>query len=61
MLAKDFIRRLLKEGWEIDRIEGSHHILKKGNETVSIPVHNKDMGKGLLHNLLKKPALINRR
>ena len=57
MLAKELIRQLKQDGWEIDRIEGSHHILKKGNETVSIPVHNKDIGKGLLHKIMRKTGL----
>jgi len=36
----------------VDRIEGSHHILAKGDKTLSVPVHgSKDLGKGLLHAL----------
>jgi len=51
--------KLLKEkGWELDRIEGSHHIMIKGKKTLSVPVHgNKDMGKGLLHALMKQGGL----
>jgi len=50
---------MLKEnGWHLDRVEGSHHILMKGGNTLSVPVHgNKDMGKGLLHALMKQGGL----
>jgi predicted RNA binding protein YcfA (HicA-like mRNA interferase family) len=50
---------LLKDkGWILDRIEGSHHIMEKGVKTLSVPVHgNKDLGKGLLHALMKQGGL----
>jgi len=51
------MKTLQKDGWQLDRVHGSHHILKKGNETISLPVHNKDMKPGLLSNLLKKAKL----
>jgi predicted RNA binding protein YcfA (HicA-like mRNA interferase family) len=42
----------------VDRIEGSHHILVKGNKTLLIPVHGgKDLGKGLLHALMRQGGL----
>ncbi len=31
---------LLQEGFELDRITGSHHIFKSGAVTFVIPVHN---------------------
>lgn len=57
MKPNELIKKLKKDGWEVDRIHGSHHILKKGNETVSIPVHSTDMKPGLLNNILKKTGL----
>ena len=57
MKPKELIKQLKQIGWELDRIHGSHYILKKGNETVSIPVHNTDMKPGLLNNILKKTGL----
>lgn len=57
MLPMELIKKLKKDGWEVDRIHGSHYILKKGGETVSIPAHNTDMGKGLLNKILKKTGL----
>jgi predicted RNA binding protein YcfA (HicA-like mRNA interferase family) len=43
---KDLIAELEKSGWQLDRIRGSHHILKKGGRTVTIPCHNSDLPKG---------------
>ena len=40
MKDRDFIKFLMKNGWKLDRINGSHHIFKKGI-TVSVPVHGK--------------------
>ena len=57
MKPRDLIKELKKNGWELDRIHGSHHILKKDSETISIPVHNTDMKPGLLNNILKKAGL----
>jgi predicted RNA binding protein YcfA (HicA-like mRNA interferase family) len=57
MKPRELIKQLEAQGWIVDRVHGSHHILKKGNETVSIPVHNSDMKPGLLNNILKKTGL----
>jgi predicted RNA binding protein YcfA (HicA-like mRNA interferase family) len=58
MTGKELIKMFKKEGWELDRINGSHHIIIKGKTTLSIPVHNnKDLPKGLLEKLLKEGGL----
>jgi len=58
MNGKQFIKLLQQNGWSLDRVEGSHHILIKGDKTLSIPVHSsKDLGKGLLHALMKQGGL----
>lgn len=58
MTGKELIKLLKKEGWELDRITSSHHIMKKGKQTLSVPVHsNKDLPKGLLEKLLKEGGL----
>lgn len=55
MTGKDVVRRLLAEGWELDRISGSHHIFKKGKRTVTVPVHgSKDLKAGTLNNIQKQ-------
>lgn len=52
--GKDLIKEFLKDGWTVDRVKGSHHILKKGSKTLTIPVHaGKDLGTGLEKKLRK--------
>ena len=56
--GKQLIKLLQEKGWHVDRIEGSHHILAKGNKTLSVPVHgSKDLGKCLLHVLMRQGGL----
>ena len=58
MSGKELLRKMIKNGWTEDRVEGSHHILKKGNRTEVVPVHgNKDLPKGLLNAILKRTEL----
>ncbi len=52
--GKDLVKEFEKDGWQLDRVSGSHHMMKKGAQTVSIPVHgSKDLGKGLEKKLRK--------
>jgi predicted RNA binding protein YcfA (HicA-like mRNA interferase family) len=56
--GKEFLRRLKAEGWKLDRVHGSHHIMVKGERTLSVPVHgSKDLPKGLLRRLMKEAGL----
>ncbi len=49
---------LLKDGWLLQRVIGSHHIMIKGRKSVVVPVHgNKSLGKGLEAKLLKQAGL----
>ena len=57
MKDKDLLNLLLKNGWVITGIKGSHHRLKKGNRVEVIPVHGKDMKIGLLTAILKRTGL----
>jgi len=55
MTGKDFVRKLLRDGWELDRVRGSHHIMRKDGVILSVPVHgNKDLKAGILNDLNKK-------
>ena len=55
MTGKDFIKKLLRDGWELDRVRGSHHIMRKDGVILSIPVHgNKDLKAGIYNDLNKK-------
>lgn len=56
--GKELIKLLEKAGWKLDRIQGSHHIMVKGDKTEVIPCHNKDIPIGLL-NAIKKEQVLN--
>jgi predicted RNA binding protein YcfA (HicA-like mRNA interferase family) len=49
MNGKQVIKLLEKEGWKLDRVTGSHHLLEKDGKVVPVPVHGAaDLGKGLV-------------
>jgi predicted RNA binding protein YcfA (HicA-like mRNA interferase family) len=53
--GKDFARILERNGWNLLRVQGSHHIYgKPGVEArISVPIHSGTvLKKGLLHHLL---------
>ena len=54
----ELIKLLRKHGWQLDRVAGSHHIMKKQTKTLTIPVHGKkDLPKGTLYDILKEAGL----
>lgn len=58
--GKDFVRVAERHGWQLKRIQGSHHILGKPGhrERLVVPVHgNQPLKTGLLHHLLKTAQL----
>jgi Predicted periplasmic or secreted lipoprotein len=57
MKSKELIKLLRENGWKLDRINGSHHIMIKDGKSLSIPVHNTDMKTGTLNKLLKEAGL----
>lgn len=49
MNGNEIIKRLKAEGWILDRVNGSHHVLVKEGRAVPVPVHGKrDLGEGLI-------------
>jgi predicted RNA binding protein YcfA (HicA-like mRNA interferase family) len=47
------VRALERAGFEVVRISGSHHVMKHPDgRTVPVPVHNRDIAKGTLRNIL---------
>ncbi|MBP6964369.1 MAG: type II toxin-antitoxin system HicA family toxin [Armatimonadetes bacterium] len=53
--GREIIRLLRSHGWQIARVEGSHHILTKPgrDETISVPVHgNHSLKSGIVHFIL---------
>ncbi len=57
MRDRDLLKLLQTNGWVIDRIHGSHHMLKKGERTLVVPIHGKDVKPGLLNRILKDAGL----
>lgn len=58
MTGKELKKLLLKNGWELVRINGSHNIFEKNGEIIVLPIHsNKDLKKGLELAILKQAGL----
>lgn len=58
--GKDVVKALEKLGFYLDRVSGSHHVMKKANpgRTAPVPVHgNADLPKGTLRNILKQAGI----
>lgn len=59
MKSKDLITQLLKAGWVLRGVKGSHHVFthpeKPGH--LSIPHPKKDLGVGLVQKLFKQAGL----
>jgi predicted RNA binding protein YcfA (HicA-like mRNA interferase family) len=48
MNGKLVIKKLEDQGWKVLRSKGSHYQLSKGKLHTSVPVKNKELGKGLI-------------
>ena len=57
MRDKDLLKLMKKNGWTVVRIQGSHHILQKGSQIDTLPIHGKDVPTGLLNAILKRTGL----
>ena len=58
--GKKFAKILERHGWQLIRIQSSHHIYYKSGETVriSVPIHgNKDLKIGLIRHFMKQAKL----
>ena len=56
--GKKMLALAKKNGWVIERISGSHHIVTKNGVHISIPIHkNQDLKKGIEHTLKKQLGL----
>ena len=58
--GKEMCRLLEQRGWELARIQGSHHIYRKTGrpERISVPVHgNQDLKRGLQLALMKAAGI----
>lgn len=59
MNGKELIKKMKKNGWILDRINGSHHIMvRDGKRSIPVPVHGKkDIPKGLASAILKQAEI----
>jgi predicted RNA binding protein YcfA (HicA-like mRNA interferase family) len=58
--AKELLKILKKQGFLLDRVKGSHHIMihKEKQLSVSVPFHKgKTLGKGITHAILKDAGI----
>ena len=51
---KQLIRVLEREGWQLDRVRGSHHVFRhpERHHRVVVPVHGRDLRPGTLRSIL---------
>lgn len=56
---KELLKVLKKDGWYVDRIRGSHHMLKHTSKVgrVTVPVHKEDLKPKALHTILKQAGV----
>ena len=61
--SADLLKELERNGWILDRVRGSHHILvhplKPG--PITVPHPRKDLGRGLLNRIRKQAGLPRRK
>ena len=53
------VRALRRVGWEVQRIRGSHHIMRHPQRpgVIIVPVHRKPVSKGTLNDILDLAGL----
>jgi len=59
---KQLIRALERAGFVIDRVTGSHYILKhpaKPTLRVTVPYHNRDLKRGTLQSIVRQAGFSN--
>jgi predicted RNA binding protein YcfA (HicA-like mRNA interferase family) len=59
MTGKELLRVLEADGWTLDRIRGSHHILvKTGHRAIPVPIHgNRELPIGIESAILRQAGL----
>ena len=53
MRDKELLKLLVKNGWQVVSVRGSHHRLRKNGKTTIVAVHGQDMPIGELNAILK--------
>jgi len=59
LTPREVIKILEKNGFELDRVKGSHHIYyhAETKRRVVVPLHKRDMPKGTLLEILKQAGI----
>lgn len=57
MKDKELLKLLKQHGWQEKSINGSHHKLVKDGKTIVVPVHGKELTKGMQNAILKQAGL----
>lgn len=59
LTSKEVIRILEKNGFELDRVSGSHHIYihPESKHRVIVPFHRKDLPRGTLLEILRQAGI----
>ncbi len=58
--GREFIKALERKGWQLLRVQGSHHIYGKAGSVarISVPIHgNQALKVGLLRHLMKQAGI----
>ncbi|MDX6391664.1 MAG: hypothetical protein QOJ73_2727 [Streptosporangiaceae bacterium] len=57
--GKEIVKALAKDGWEVERVSGSHHVMRHyDGHHVSVPVHgNRPLPAGTLASICRSVGL----
>jgi len=55
--SRQVIRVLIRIGFIEHRHKGSHKIFKRDNQRVVVPIHNRDLKKGTVKNIIDQTGL----
>ena len=59
MKSSELHRLVVQNGWELERVSGSHYIYRKGDRTYPVPYHgSKEVGKGIEKKIKKEMELV---
>ncbi|MCL2125901.1 MAG: type II toxin-antitoxin system HicA family toxin [Oscillospiraceae bacterium] len=57
MTGVELVKHLEKNGFVCERVRGSHYRMCKDSIKLIVPYHNKELGKGLVNDILKRAGL----
>lgn len=54
---RQIVKVLERKGFKFIRQKGGHRLYRKGSLRVTVPMHNRDLKPGTLHNILKQAGI----